>query len=82
LFSSQSIQFHESGKKHKENVAKRLAEIGKKSVKDNAALKSMEKSIKKMEQVCKKKTNLSVDRADESILFDLFVLISSYISAS
>lgn len=47
----QSIQFHESGKKHKENVAKRLSEISKKSAKDAKQQLQMDKEIQKMEEV-------------------------------
>lgn len=47
----QSIAFHESGKKHKENVAKRLSEISKKSAKDAKQQLQMDKEFQKMEEV-------------------------------
>lgn len=45
-----SIDFHESGKKHKENVAKRLSEITKKSAKDAKHQLQVDKEIQKMEE--------------------------------
>ncbi|XP_023288401.1 WW domain-binding protein 4 [Orussus abietinus] len=44
-----SIEFHESGKKHKENVSKRLREIHKNSAKQAKQHKKFEDDIKKME---------------------------------
>lgn len=44
-----SIEFHESGKKHKENVSKRLKEIHKNSAKQAKQNKKFENDIKKME---------------------------------
>lgn len=50
--SLQSIAFHENGKRHKENVAKRLSEISKKSAQDAKHKVQMDKDFKKMEEVC------------------------------
>lgn len=47
-----SIDFHEGGKKHKENVSKRLKEIHKNSAKQAKQNKKFEDDIKKMENVC------------------------------
>ncbi|XP_054003518.1 WW domain-binding protein 4 isoform X2 [Hylaeus anthracinus] len=44
-----SIDFHEGGKKHKENVSKRLKEIHKNSTKQAKQNKKIEEDIKKME---------------------------------
>ncbi|XP_063975849.1 WW domain-binding protein 4 isoform X2 [Diachasmimorpha longicaudata] len=44
-----SIQFHEGGKKHKENVTKRLKEIHKNSAKQAKQTKKFENDIKTME---------------------------------
>lgn len=44
-----SIDFHEGGKKHKENVSKRLKEIHKNSAKQAKQNKKIEEDIKKME---------------------------------
>ncbi|XP_070168758.1 WW domain-binding protein 4 [Polyergus mexicanus] len=44
-----SIDFHEGGKKHKENVSKRLKEIYKNSAKQAKQNKKFENDIKKME---------------------------------
>ncbi|XP_012531990.1 WW domain-binding protein 4 [Monomorium pharaonis] len=44
-----SIDFHEGGKKHKENVSKRLKEIHKNSAKQAKQNKKLEDDIKKME---------------------------------
>ncbi|XP_076672763.1 uncharacterized protein LOC143371458 [Andrena cerasifolii] len=44
-----SIDFHESGKKHKENVSKRLKEIHKNSAKQAKQNKKIEDDIRKME---------------------------------
>jgi len=46
-----SIDFHEGGKKHKENVSKRLKEIHKNSAKQMKQNKKFEHDIKKMENV-------------------------------
>lgn len=47
-----SIDFHEGGKKHKENVSKRLKEIHKNSTKQAKQNKKLEDDIRKMENVC------------------------------
>lgn len=47
-----SISFHEGGKKHKENVAKRLKEIQRTSAKQAKENKKFENDLKKMENVC------------------------------
>lgn len=47
----QSIQFHENGKKHKENVAKKLAEMRKKATKEAKSQEKFNKDLKKMENV-------------------------------
>lgn len=47
-----SIDFHEGGKKHKENVSKRLKEIHKNSTKQAKQNKKFEDDLKKMENVC------------------------------
>lgn len=46
-----TIDFHEGGKKHKDNVSKRLKEIHKNSAKQAKQNKKMEDDIKKMESV-------------------------------
>lgn len=48
-----SIEFHEGGKKHKENVAKRLKEIHRNSAKNAKINKKFESCIKTMENVSK-----------------------------
>lgn len=44
-----SIEFHEGGKKHKENVEKKLKEIRKKSIKEHKQQQKFDDDIKKME---------------------------------
>lgn len=46
-----SIEFHEGGKKHKENVSKRLKEIHKNSAKQAKITKKFEHDIRTMENV-------------------------------
>lgn len=46
-----SIEFHENGKKHKENVEKKLKEIRKKSIKESKQQQKFDDDIKKMENV-------------------------------
>lgn len=46
-----SIDFHEGGRKHKENVSKRLKEIHKNSAKQAKQNKKFEDDLKKMENV-------------------------------
>ena len=46
-----SIEFHEVGKKHKENVAKRLQEIGKKGKEDYENNLMVDDYMKQMEEV-------------------------------
>lgn len=46
-----SIEFHEGGKKHKENVSKRLKEIHKNSAKQAKQNRKFEDDLKKMENV-------------------------------
>ncbi|KAG8310083.1 WW domain binding protein 4 [Homalodisca vitripennis] len=45
-----SIGFHESGKRHKENVAKRISEIRKNSVKSYQEEVQVDQEMKKMEE--------------------------------
>lgn len=45
-----SVQFHESGKRHKENVARRISEITKQSAKDQKESVQIDKEMKKMEE--------------------------------
>lgn len=47
----QSVQFHESGKRHKANVEARIKEIGKKSIADQKAKLKLDNDIRKMEEV-------------------------------
>jgi WW domain-binding protein 4 len=47
----QSIEFHEKGKRHKENVTKRLSEIGKKSRSEHQKNVKIDEEMKKMEEV-------------------------------
>ncbi|KAG8240321.1 hypothetical protein J437_LFUL000796, partial [Ladona fulva] len=49
-----SIEFHEKGKRHKENVQKRLGEITKKSVKEEKDRLKVDAEIKKMEKAAMK----------------------------
>lgn len=48
-FCVQSIAFHEGGKRHKENVAKRLSEISKQSAKDERAQEKVDQQLRQME---------------------------------
>lgn len=45
----QSISFHENGKKHKLNVAKRITEISKQSIKDEKAQQKVDMQMRQME---------------------------------
>lgn len=47
----QSVQFHENGKKHKENVAKKLTEMQKKASKEAKEALNFDKEMKKIEAV-------------------------------
>lgn len=46
---NQSISFHENGKKHKLNVAKRITEISKQSIKDEKAQQKVDMQMRQME---------------------------------
>lgn len=63
--SLQSISFHEGGKRHQANVAKRISELGKQSVKDERAKQKVDQQIRQMEDAAMKaygtKTNFSVE---------------------
>lgn len=48
-FSLQSVSFHEGGKRHKANVAKRISELGKQSFKDERAKQKVDQQIRQME---------------------------------
>lgn len=47
-----SINFHEGGRKHKDNVSKRLKEIHKKSARDAKQKRKFDDDLRKMEMVC------------------------------
>jgi len=49
-----SIEFHEKGKRHKENVTKRLSEIGKKSRSEHEKNIKIDKEMQKMEEAALK----------------------------
>lgn len=49
-----SIEFHEKGKRHKENVQRRLGEITKKSIKEEKAKLHVDAEIRKMEKAAMK----------------------------
>lgn len=55
----QSIEFHEKGKRHKENAAKRLAEIGKKSRQEHQKNLKVDVEMKKMEEVRPNHANIT-----------------------
>lgn len=50
----QSIVFHEGGKRHKENVAKKLVEISRKSFKDEKERKKTDQHMRQMEDAAMK----------------------------
>lgn len=50
----QSIVFHEGGKRHKENVAKKLSDIARKSQKDEKERKKMDQHMRQMEDAALK----------------------------
>ncbi|XP_047001377.1 WW domain-binding protein 4 [Schistocerca americana] len=49
-----SIEFHEGGSRHKENVAKRISEISKKSREEYESNKNIDNEMKKMEEAAMK----------------------------
>lgn len=49
-----SVEFHEKGKRHKENVGKRLSEIGKKSQKEYRNSLKVDDEMRKMEEAALK----------------------------
>ncbi|KDR19704.1 WW domain-binding protein 4 [Zootermopsis nevadensis] len=49
-----SVEFHENGKRHKENVKRRLSEIGKKSRQEHQKSIKVDAQIKKMEEAALK----------------------------
>lgn len=51
IFQLQSIEFHENGKNHKENLAKRLTEMQKKAAKEKKDAARFENEMKKIEAV-------------------------------
>lgn len=55
----QSIEFHEKGKRHKENAAKRLSEIGKKSRQEHQKNLKVDAEMKKMEEVWLRHSNIT-----------------------
>lgn len=50
----QSITFHEGGKRHKANVAKRISDISKKSAKDEKAQQKVDLQMRQMEAAAMK----------------------------
>lgn len=60
-----SIQFHESGKKHQENVTKRLSEISKKSIVDQKKREEDNADFKKMEEDALKAYMKDIDRGGD-----------------
>lgn len=50
----QSISFHEGGKRHKANVAKRISELGRQSIKDERAKQKVDQQIRQMEDAAMK----------------------------
>lgn len=54
FFHLQSISFHEGGKRHKANVAKRISELGKQSAKDERAKQKVDQQIRQMEDAAMK----------------------------
>lgn len=52
--SLQSVSFHEGGKRHQANVAKRISELGKQSVKDERAKQKVDQQIRQMEDAAMK----------------------------
>lgn len=54
MFYFKSIAFHEGGKRHKANVAKRISELGKQSVKDEKAKQKADHQIRQMEDAAMK----------------------------
>lgn len=49
-----SVQFHENGKRHKENVAKKISELTKKSTKAHKENQKINEEMKKMEEAALK----------------------------
>lgn len=77
-----SIDFHENGKKHKENVQKRLKEIHKKSAKDAKVQRKFESDIDQMEKAAmaaymKDVENNTMDLTAERILREKKVRMES-----
>uniref|UniRef100_A0A8D8WQM7 WW domain-binding protein 4 n=1 Tax=Cacopsylla melanoneura TaxID=428564 RepID=A0A8D8WQM7_9HEMI len=60
-----SVQFHESGKKHKENVAKRLSQISKQSIIDQKKREEDNADFKKMEQDALQAYMKDIDRGGD-----------------
>ena len=51
LILFQSLQIHEGGKRHKDNVAKKISELRKKGKKEFKAQKKFEDDMQRMEEV-------------------------------
>lgn len=65
-----SVEFHERGKKHKENVQKKIAELRKKGLKDHKEKQQLDKMFKKMETAALQSFKKDVER-DPSLSVEL-----------
>lgn len=61
-FSFQSIAFHEGGKRHKANVAKRITELSKQSIKDEKAKQKVDQQIRQMEDAAMRAYSADISR--------------------
>lgn len=64
-FPFQSVTFHENGKRHKANVAKKLQDIGKKSVKDQKERQKVDMQLKQMEDAALKAYAQDISRGGD-----------------
>lgn len=65
FFFAQSVSFHEGGKKHKANVAKKLYEIGKKSQKEEKERQKADMQLRQMEDAAMKAYAQDISRGGD-----------------
>lgn len=82
LLFLQSIVFHEGGKKHKANVAKKLYEIGRKSQKDERERQKMDAQFRQMEDAAFKAYAKDISRAGDITTQELNAQVAAATAAA
>lgn len=82
LLFLQSIAFHEGGKKHKANVAKKLYDIGRKSQKDERERQKMDAQFRQMEDAALKAYAKDIKRAGDITTQELNAQVAAATAAA